>query len=273
MSTIRELHKEIKGAWEHPDNTDHRLRTLMRVSKLHLFAKMHKPVRFRLGDHSEILVDERFPSTQKVALGNTRELLVWKKFLGSETLFVDVGANAGVYSIWAADLGSDVIAVEPNNEARSVLERNAALNGYYVTIIAAALFDRSGTMRITEGRGPQSRLLLSDVDGGVDVEVTTLDEVLGDRVADGVKLDVEGAERFVLGGAKEALGQGRIRVIQLEYNICAEKYYGETRVPLRDMLKSYGYQFWKPGKDGKLESADPGTGGRRHGDLFAILPE
>jgi FkbM family methyltransferase len=273
MGTIKDLRREVKRAWEHSDNADHRLRTLRRQSKMHIFAKMHKTVKFPLGDHSHILVDGRFPSTQKVAFGNTRELFAWKGLLRSDTLFIDVGANAGVYSIWAADLGAQVIAVEPNDEARSVLEKNAALNGYFFTIISAALFDRSGTMWMTEGRGPQSRLLQSKVDGGIEIEVSTLDDILGDRVANGVKIDVEGAERFVLEGAKKALSQGRIRAIQLEYNICAEKYYGETRDPLRDMLKDYGYDFWQPNKDGVLQGTNPGSGGRRHPDLFAILPE
>ncbi len=278
MGTIKDFHEEVKRAWDQPGNTDHRLRTLARQSKMHIYAKMHKPARFPLGDHSHILVDSRFPSTQKVAVGNTRELFAWRRFLGSDTLFVDIGANAGVYSIWAADLGAQVISVEPNDEARSALEANAALNGYAFTIIPAALFDRSGTMTMTEGRGPQSRLLPSDGDGGaepagVETVVTTLDDVLGERVANGVKMDVEGAERFVLEGAKKALSQGRIRAIQLEYNICAEKYYGETREPLRDMLRDYGYSFWIVDKDGVLQSTEPGPGGRRHPDLFALLAE
>lgn len=273
MGTIKDFRKEVRRAWEHPNNTDHRLGALLGQSKVHIFGKMHIPVKFAIGDHSHIFVEGRFPSTQKVAFGNTRELFAWKRFLGSDTLFIDIGANAGVYSIWAADFGSQVIAVEPNDEARSALEKNATLNGYHFDIVSAALFDHSGTMWMTEGRGPQSRLLQSELDGGVEIEVTTLDDVLGDRVANGVKIDVEGAERFVLEGAKKALSQGRIRAIQLEYNNCAEKYYGETRDPLRDMLKDYGYHFWQPDKEGVLQSTDPGSGGRLHPDVFAILPE
>ena len=52
-----------------------------------------------------------------------------KRLFGPSTLFVDVGANVGTYSLWAAELGATVISVEPNGEARSQLLENAALNG------------------------------------------------------------------------------------------------------------------------------------------------
>ena len=40
-------------------------------------------------------------------------MLVWQQALRPGDLFVDVGANIGSYAIWAADLGADVIALEP----------------------------------------------------------------------------------------------------------------------------------------------------------------
>jgi hypothetical protein len=87
-------------------------------------------------------------------------------------------------------------------------------------------------------------------------------------VAHGVKIDVEGAERFVLEGAHRALAEGRLRVIQLEYNSKA-RIYGETRLPLRDMLAEYGYSFLRPDDDGNLVPARIGRGGGH--DIFAVL--
>jgi FkbM family methyltransferase len=271
VGAIGEFRQEVRRAWHHSENERHRARTFVRLSKLHAFAKLGKSMVIPLGTHSRLVVDPRFPSTQKAASGNSRELFAWRRLLNNGDLFVDVGANAGVYSLWAADLGSRVISVEPGDEARHALEHNASLNDYSFTVVSAALFDHIGTMRITKNRGPESRLLLSDADEGMEVEVTTLDEILGDRVANGVKLDVEGAERYVLEGAKKSLSEGRIRALQIEYNICAEKYYGETRIPLRDMLSGYGYRFWQPNGEGVLEPFDPGEGGRRHRDVFATL--
>lgn len=273
MAKLDAFRDEIHVAWEHPDNAGHRARTVWRLSRMHALARMGRPARFPLGGHSHILVDARFPSTRKVALGNPpdrAQLTVWKEFLGPGKLFVDVGANAGLYSVWAADLGAEVIAVEPNPDARAALERNARLNGYTFTIVDAALFASAGTVRMTERLGPKNHLLPGESDRGVEVTTTTLDDVLGDRVADGIKIDVEGAERFVLEGAHQALAQGRIRAMQLEYNNLASYFYGETREPLREMLRGYGYELFRVDEDGARRTGNIGLGGGK--DIFAVLP-
>jgi FkbM family methyltransferase len=41
------------------------------------------------------------------------EMLVWRRALRDDGLFVDVGANAGTYTLWAAELGTEIIALEP----------------------------------------------------------------------------------------------------------------------------------------------------------------
>jgi FkbM family methyltransferase len=185
------------------------------------------------------------------------------------SLFVDVGANAGLYSIWAADLGSSVISVEPDPEVRDALRENAALNGYDFDIISTALASEKGMLRFTTGMGPWNHLVPADSAQGVEVEAHTLDDVLGDRTADGVKIDVEGAERLVLEGGYVALAEGRIRVIQFEYNHQSRTNFGESREATRDMLASFGYSFFRPDWDGQLLRVSPGSGGGR--DVFAIL--
>jgi hypothetical protein len=100
------------------------------------------------------------------------------------------------------------------------------------------------------------------------VEVRTLDEVLGDRTAHGVKIDVEGAESLVLEGASLAMAQGRIPVIQLEWNTTSRKNFGETREALAALLVEFGYEFLRPDSHGQLEPMDPGTFGK---DVFAVL--
>ena len=65
----------------------------------------------------------------EVAIANPpewEEMQAWGKILGKESLFVDVGANVGTYSIWAADLGARVIAVEPMTDALKALDENAS---------------------------------------------------------------------------------------------------------------------------------------------------
>jgi len=88
-------------------------------------------------------------------------------------------------------------------------------------------------------------------------------------VAHGVKVDVEGAERFVLEGGRRAMVEGRMPVIQLEYNDIARTFFHESREPLRNMLVQFGYSFMRPDDAGTLLPSHVGGGGGR--DIFAVL--
>ena len=258
--------------WRHPANSHHRLRAFLRVLRFFVSAiLLRSRIKVPLGAHSEIWADRGFVSSFNVVIGNPpdwNEMQAWKRILGRDTLFVDVGANIGTYSLWAADLGSAVIAVEPAADARQALRDNADLNGFELEVIPAALAEKPGVMRFIDSMATMNHLVREDEAGGVEVEVRTLDSVLGTRVADGVKIDVEGGEHFVLDGARQALTEGRLPVIQIEWNVMAEKMYGDTRERLADALIGYGYKFCRPDEHGIFQPAGIEVSRR---DLFAIL--
>jgi FkbM family methyltransferase len=55
-----------------------------------------------------------------------------ERYLGPGAVFLDVGANDGVHSVYAACLvgpAGTVLAVEPQSRLQAVIERNFALNG------------------------------------------------------------------------------------------------------------------------------------------------
>ena len=159
-------------------------------------------------------------------------MLAWGRILSPGDVFVDVGANAGLYFVMAADMGARVVSVEPFAECRKALAANRALNGFEFEIVPAALasdalIEQCGrTMTLTEDKGPRNHLLLQDGSRGARVPVMTLDEVIDDKVdrnevVTGLKVDVEGAELLVLEGAVRAISGGRVKWIQLEYNTLA----------------------------------------------------
>ena len=275
LGRLGRFRDEVRLTEQHPSHVDSHRRTVARMVAFHLRINLlHQRVRCPLGEHSSIWADRAFPSAALAITGNPpdfQNMVAWRRFLGPGTLFVDVGANAGVYSVWAADLGAQVISVEPDVGALAALRANATLNGYEFEVVPAALFAGNGQMSFTEGLGPENHLLRADgpASPGRSVPTATLDEVLGERVAHGLKIDVEGAERFVLEGARRALAERRLPVIQLEYNHCARTYFGESREPLRDLLAAYGYSFMRPDDAGTLWPEHVGRGGGR--DIFAVL--
>ena len=66
------------------------------------------------------------------------EMQVWRQALRDGGLFLDVGANVGAYTIWAAECGAEVIALEPAADTFGLLLENIALNDYQVRAIQAA---------------------------------------------------------------------------------------------------------------------------------------
>lgn len=193
-------------------------------------------------------------------------MLVWQQRLGPGSFFLDIGANAGVYTVFAGDLGASVLAAGPEPDALRRLRRNLELNRFEVEVVEAALSSEPGEIRFSS-RGTVSHIGAGDTV----VRAITLDDVLGDRTADGVKIDVEGAERLVLLGGSRALADRRLRCIQLEWNGCAEENFGETREPLAALLADHGYGLYRPDERGDL--VDSGPSPAVGADVFALPPE
>jgi len=178
---------------------------------------------------------------------NWPEMLVWKRYLRPGDLFLDVGANIGVYSVYAAECGAEVIAVEPVPHNAKRVRENLDLNGYAGEVVQNALSDHPGRVRITADEDSYNHLV---DEGGIEVTATTLDELLGNRSAV-AKIDVEGAEELVLAGARKALSEHRIKLLQLEW-IVNERLGIIDRVKAQTILDDAGYELFVPDRFGVL---------------------
>lgn len=149
---------------------------------------------------------------------------------------LDVGAYSGIYSLIAcADGPGDVIAFEPNPEVCPFLECNIRANGWHnrITVIPKGASDVSGTSRMTIPNDPTSARV-DDSGTGPTIELTTIDEVLGGRRADVIKVDVEGLEARALVGASETLTRYKPALIVESLD---ERSFEE----LHAVLKPHGY--------------------------------
>lgn len=227
-----------------------------------------------IGERSWVWAHRDFSSSMRAAYANPPdwpEMLVWKNRLGPGDLFVDIGANIGLYTIWAAELGAKVIAVEPDPGAAGMLRENLSSNGYGAVIIEAAVADRNGLAKLTGELDVQNHLVLGPStyeDGCRDVRVLTLDDIIGDRCVAGVKIDVEGAEALVLKGGMRALSEGRIRCLQLEWNDRSIVLLRESRSSIIALLQLVGYDLYRPDSDGVLVRVDEPSMGDP--DVFAL---
>ncbi|PZN14008.1 MAG: hypothetical protein DIU63_13140 [Proteobacteria bacterium] len=141
-------------------------------------------------------------------------------------VFIDVGANIGVHSIYAMNSGafSRAIAIEPEPNNFSLLERNIRLNGLEkrIAAIKAAASARGGELQLMRHRrnfGAHSveRTFAKCATDAVTVAALSLDEILAqqgisvDEVGL-VKIDVEGHELAVLEGMRE-LREARVPIM------------------------------------------------------------
>jgi FkbM family methyltransferase len=255
----------IRFVWSHPANRQHRLRALGRVLAFQARGRVLKrPTIGMIGVRSKFVAEIGWTGASKAIYANPPdwpEMLVWRDRLEPGDLFIDVGANVGMYSLWAAELGAEVIAIEPGPRTAERLRANVALNDYAIEVIEAAATDTPGTVSFDPDGDAVAHLF-----GRLEVEATTLDIVAGDRVVAGVKIDVEGAERLVLTGASKLLTDRRLKCIQIEWNAASEHLLGEGRDPTAELLRSFGYSLFRPSSDGTLEPTDSRPGA----DVFAM---
>lgn len=136
---------------------------------------------------------------------------------------VDVGANIGVFALWAERLGADVSAYEPEPRTFASLVRNVA--GRRISPRQAALVGRAlPTVRLYLSGLDSTRhnLVAREIESGerlrdfVDVPTVTLADVVGPG-CDLLKLDCEGAEFEALASADDDTLR-RARRIILEFH-------------------------------------------------------
>jgi len=141
-------------------------------------------------------------------------------YLRAGDVFVDVGANVGVYALLgSAVAGVDVWAFEPSSETSESIRSNVALNGLGNTIhvVQAAVGAASGDAMLSVGLASVNHVVGSaeTIDAEV-VPLVTLDDYLpgaGKAAMHALKIDVEGAELAVLEGARLLIEANRPPII------------------------------------------------------------
>jgi FkbM family methyltransferase len=174
--------------------------------------------------------------------------------------FVDIGANIGWFAVQAADrvgAAGHVIAFEPRPTTSHWLKRSIEDNGFSARaeVHACAVGPNGGEISIgctagTDNPGGTWTIANETVEahfrGGnstvTRVPMVTLDEVVGDRRVDVIKIDIEGAEPLAMAGATRVLSEQRPIIVseinpnalELVSNVSAREYL--------DRMTALGYR-------------------------------
>jgi FkbM family methyltransferase len=184
-------------------------------------------------------------------------------------IFVDVGANIGLFAIIAGRrVGPQgkVVAFEPSSKAFRRLQENVRLNALEnVTCLRMALSDESGERPLAQPRiGLDAWNSLAATADAAEVEwVRTAawdDLVRGQRLPRDVtmmKIDVEGWETHVLAGAKGLLSGPNAPVLQVEFTDSAAVAAGSSCRQLYATLRELGYSMYVFDAIRRLLTPDP----------------
>lgn len=160
------------------------------------------------------------------------ETISWIKNMVPGKVLWDIGANIGVYSLYAASRGVRVVALEPDVENFKALTENIALNDYQIRAINRALWDKSGIQRFSHG--PEAGMSTGRVGKGEGyIPVITGEDLVREvEPPDYIKIDIDGGELQVLLGLGNVLH--RVQEVLLEIT---ENYFNIFR-----LLKAYKFR-------------------------------
>lgn len=156
-----------------------------------------------------------------------------------DTVFVDVGAHLGYFSMLAAAKAKRVFAIEALEFLVERIHRNGLANHYSnVSTILAAAGEKTGFVPMPKvGRANNA---VGKGDGTNLVPMIRLDDYFtGEHRPTVMKIDTEGYELQVLMGAREIL-KSKPRLLIEVHDTMTE--FGHTPAELHQFLSSFGYR-------------------------------
>lgn len=239
----------LKFIWTHPLARKNRPAAIKRFLAYQLVVRIGQwPILHDLTNHVKVIVGKgQTGVTGNIYTGlhEFHDMAFLLHFLRPGDLFVDVGANAGVYTLLASGhVGSTSVAIEPVPGTFRRLAENVQLNGLWeeVRMLNVAVGSESGTVWMTNSHDTMNFVMPSSRDEeGIEVQQVALDEVLQDVYPALIKIDVEGYELNVLQGADLILGGPSVQALIVELNESGGRYHQSSSAVV-SALRHHGFE-------------------------------
>ena len=214
--------KTLSFITSHPLTRDRPLSAIGRFVRWQVESRLKPEVEFDWIEGSKLIVRNGMTgATGNIYCGlhEFADMAFLLHFLRPGDLFVDVGANIGSYTVLASAVcGAETIAVEPDPITMGWLKKNIAANGIgdAVTTVEAVVGREEGEVNFTVGLDTVNQVAGAGHANTRKVRVVRLDDLLRGRSPAFIKLDVEGYEAEVIGGASETLKNPSLLAIETE---------------------------------------------------------
>jgi FkbM family methyltransferase len=184
------------------------------------------------------------------------DTIAWIDEFGPDDVFVDIGANVGIYSIYAAALaGCRVFAFEPESQNYAILNRNIVANYLWDQVRAypLALVDRTAfdVLYLRSLRAAESHHSFGEkrdhnyrprdfpyVQGAISMPLDDLVEGGHMPFPTRIKVDVDGLEHKVIAGARRTLADKRVHSVLIEINSRVPEH-----VAIVEQMASVGFDY------------------------------
>lgn len=165
-------------------------------------------------------------------------------------IMLDVGANIGLFSLYAQDSAKQIICLEPTPVTLGILEKlTAGID--CIKIAPVALSDSDGEITFYINENPTINSVVNQAGTEVRVQARTIETVLREQALDWVdfvKCDIEGSEMLAITEAtldpvKDKIGSWYIEVHQTNGNTGASwpGNLEDNRQQLLAVLRNAGY--------------------------------
>lgn len=230
-----------------------RLKSSLNSRLYGLRARLFRSGAVPIGDSSELRIRTSTANeVHRLATLFTKEpeTIAWIRSFPSDSVFYDVGANIGIYALYAGLLhqGIRIFAFEPEAQSFASLCQNIYLNRLKsVMPYQFALSDKTGidslfVASMDAGAGAAAlggdyRFMAAPSDGALKQGVfhCSLDSLVFDYklpVPNFIKIDVDGLEKEILKGSERVLAMPDLKsvLVELQYRDTAEITVASSRL-------------------------------------------
>lgn len=179
-------------------------------------------------------------------------LRVVEKYLKPGGLFVDVGANVGLFSLLAARIvgpSGKVVAIEPAPAAVQALRATVDANGLggivRVKEFAAGAEQGLGTLSVAQNSTHSSLLPGDAAASTVVATIAPLDDALDGMLPDMVKIDVEGFEANVIEGMKAIFRANPDVIVVMDFEPAHIRRTGLSAASWVERLRAAGLDIFE----------------------------
>ncbi len=242
----------LKFLTTHPLNRDNKFKSIIRFTKWQIGSRLAPgAIIYDWINGSKFIVrtgEKGLTGNIYAGLHDFPDMAFLLHVLRDDDLFIDVGANVGLYTILACSaIGASGYAFEPVPSTYKRLIENIRLNHLEnrVKCFNIGVGSEQGSIAFTSNMDTENHALASgeQSDNTISVEVSTLDAVLGGESPTLMKIDVEGYETPVLEGALETLKKQTLHSVIIELNGRCSRY-GFDELRILKIMFDYGFRTY-----------------------------